>query len=534
MNPSHRPDKFVLQVARTVLAEAAQKPWLASLLAQQKDWLEKLRAHIQRLTRPQRLGLRRKLASGMAAAVLLASLVGAPQPGLAAGAITVDGDGTLGTCSLSDAIITANSGLDTGNCTGGTAGADVISVTTYVNLLTPLPTISSEITIDGYSAMAVNNQYSIGATGFTILTVDPSASLTLKNTFISGGGDTTTLGGGIYNNGYLKVVNCLINSNTAMYGGGILNNKTAVVSNTTISYNSATNGGGIMNNGTLTVQNSNISSNYATTDDGGGIYSTKSPLTSLTILSSTFSKNSAAKYGGGIYANSDTMSIDNSTFYDNSASYGGGLYISRDSGTNSIQNSTITNNSATTSGGGIYAGAGVSLKNTIIALQKTSNDCKATPGGFINSLGYNIDSDSSCNLIEVTDMPGKNSGDLDLDVLANSGGPTSTVRLLSASVAIDAIPDGTNGCKSGTDATASVDQRGAVRASGVNRGGNACDIGAYEYNSSQNPSVVALKSFTAAAHPAQGLLVGLAAAAGSALAGLAYYVTRRLDRQKNS
>ena len=41
------------------------------------------------------------------------------------------------------------------------------------------------------------------------------------------------------------------------------------------------------------------------------------------------------------------------------------------------------------------------------------------------------------------------------------------------------IPDGTNDCQAGV----STDQRGAVRADGVSRGGSACEIGAYEFDS---------------------------------------------------
>ena len=63
--------------------------------------------------------------------------------------------------------------------------------------------------------------------------------------------------------------------------------------------------------------------------------------------------------------------------------------------------------------------------------------------------------------------------------LANNGGPTWTHALLPGSLAIDDIPYETNGC--GTDYT--TDQRGADRANGSGHGGDRCDIGAYEYDS---------------------------------------------------
>ncbi len=55
--------------------------------------------------------------------------------------------------------------------------------------------------------------------------------------------------------------------------------------------------------------------------------------------------------------------------------------------------------------------------------------------------------------------------------LKNNGGPTQTIALLTGSPAIDAIPQGTNGC--GTSIP--TDQRGVNRPQGT-----GCDIGAYE------------------------------------------------------
>ena len=56
----------------------------------------------------------------------------------------------------------------------------------------------------------------------------------------------------------------------------------------------------------------------------------------------------------------------------------------------------------------------------------------------------------------------------------NNGGPTKTVALLRGSPALNAMPEGENGCATATDRIA-TDQRGVARPQGT-----ACDIGAFE------------------------------------------------------
>lgn len=69
------------------------------------------------------------------------------------------------------------------------------------------------------------------------------------------------------------------------------------------------------------------------------------------------------------------------------------------------------------------------------------------------------------------------SADPKLGALADNGGPTRTHALLSGSPAMDAIPQGTNGC--GT--TFAEDQRGVDRPQGGGANGTAaCDIGPFE------------------------------------------------------
>ena len=87
-------------------------------------------------------------------------------------------------------------------------------------------------------------------------------------------------------------------------------------------------------------------------DQGGAIFVDGGDLT---VNSSTFSDNSAGigpgRHGGAIYIDSGTATITASTFSNNSASWGGALY--NRTGTLSVQNSTLHNNSAHDVGGAI-------------------------------------------------------------------------------------------------------------------------------------------------------------------------------------
>ena len=112
--------------------------------------------------------------------------------------ITVDGTD----CTLSDAINTANDGGSYGTCTAGLAtGADTIILDADVTLTAALPQITSTIIIEGDGHfISGNNNPMIG----TVLIVNSTGNLTLKETTITGGNKTISSGGGgIYNIGAL-------------------------------------------------------------------------------------------------------------------------------------------------------------------------------------------------------------------------------------------------------------------------------------------------------------------------------------------
>jgi hypothetical protein len=195
--------------------------------------------------------------------------------------------------------------------------------------------------------------------------------------------------------------------------------------------------------GTLEVQSSTIADNHATTPVG------------------------AAADGGGGIATSAQTTIENSTITGNTASGSGGGIDGFAPG-ESIVSSTLSDNSAGSGGGNLAASHAIGLRQTIISGGVASGGASNCTGPVTDD-GHNLESTapSQCGLSAAThDVIGQ---DPLLGPLANNGGPTQTMALLSGSPAIDAGGSCTNG--SGYPLT--VDQRTAPR-------GGPCDIGAYE------------------------------------------------------
>jgi hypothetical protein len=204
------------------------------------------------------------------------------------------------------------------------------------------------------------------------------------------------------------------------------------------------NGGAIYNEGTLTIKRSSFINNIIN-GNGGAIYN----VGNLTITNSTFSGNSAS-LGGGIHNNNSSATIDitNCTFFDNNATNEGNA-IRNESGSITIRNSIIVGNTATE--------------------PDIFNNNPATPNhATLSSNGYNIVGNIKDNTNNFEETTGDQIGEvLTLNSLTNGYYP-----LQSDSPALNAIPNGTNGCGD----TINQDQRGITRPQG-----GKCDIGAYEF-----------------------------------------------------
>ncbi len=220
----------------------------------------------------------------------------------------------------------------------------------------------------------------------------------------------------------------------------------------------------VMLGGTLTISDSAIRGNTAGRQ-GGGIAQGGG---TLTIQRSTISGNQAASYGGGLDLEGGAATLVDTTIDGNHSDLNGGAF-DQDLETVSLTNDTITHNSSgagTDFSGGISNSGGTttSARNTLVALNTTPSgmrDC-VNP---LTSLGHDIDSDGSCF------APGDGDAtvlDPHVGPLADHGGPTDTVALLSGSAAIDAADN--SGCPAS-------DQRGVAR---PQPSGGVCDVGAFE------------------------------------------------------
>ncbi len=266
-----------------------------------------------------------------------------------------------------------------------------------------------------------------------------------------------------------------------------INNTTASISDMTLQDVNAVNflGGGVgsfNSNVTLsnvTIRNNTVSGSLAF---GGGIFNS---IGTMTLIGVTVNNNTAMSsndisqaLGGGIFNDNGTMTLTNVTISNNSTvatgallglAWGGGIY------NNSIitmTNVTINGNSVSRTSPNGFAGGGginsvnvITMSNTIVS-NNLPEDCFRVP---VTTSGYNIDSDNTCNLIDVNDLPGV---DPVLGPLQDNGGPTLTHALLEGSPAIDTGNDA--GCPA-------TDQRGRTRPKdGDLDGTSTCDIGAFE------------------------------------------------------
>jgi putative cofactor-binding repeat protein len=153
--------------------------------------------------------MKRTRSSLLAASLLAAAL---PQEAQAA-SITVDAGGT---CTLAEAITSANNDTASGNgCVDG-SGADTITLQADVTLAADLPQITTAITIEG------GGHFISGNNARRVLYVASSGSLTLNATTVKDGKVTISPfhGGGIYNFGTVTLNSSAVSGNTASGSSG--------------------------------------------------------------------------------------------------------------------------------------------------------------------------------------------------------------------------------------------------------------------------------------------------------------------------
>ena len=465
------------------------------------------------------LGSTVTLAGGATGASLLAMLLAASPASAVGTTYTVDtlDDGVanasdcttpvVGSCSLRDAL-DAEAGDDTIVFATGLSGTILLT----------------------QGELELNNNITISGPGKDLLTIDANGASrifyicsdsTIEGVTITGGSESH--GGGLYDEcgGTTTLRNVLVTGNTATSGdGGGVEAENLILIDSVIEGNTASgHGGGVSASGYLTMSGSVISGNVAGQPYGGGGGAIVSG--NITISDSTFDDNSANNCGGGLYAevSNGTVTITDSTFSNNTADicYGGAIDIDGTYNTVVIANTTITGNSGE-SGGGIHADYGNDVTlfmDTISGNSSTSTDALYSVGGIHLNGGNGLYSpaeltmvgtivsgntaaagpadiaigDSSVSGVYSISVDDSLIGDVDsrltitgsgnvtstspgLGALADNGGLTKTMALLTGSAALDAGPSVIP-----TFTGNSYDQRGAGFARVV---GTRADIGAFE------------------------------------------------------
>jgi len=358
-----------------------------------------------------------------------------------------------GTGSLRAALTQANA----------TAGADVIDatgVTGTISLLTALPNVGDDTTINGPGAANLTVRRDAAAPTFRIFTVLRAGANKINVTFngltVSNGNATN--GGGIQTSSEHVVINgCVISNNVSPGVGGGLSSRSdtdLTVINSTISGNSAgNNGGGFYAgyNGQFALINSTVSGNQSA-GIGAGLYfyggtgGFQNWVVKNSTISGNVSTGAAPTFGAGIgmAGGKNVLTVQNSTITKNQSTYGAGIFADNANDTTTLQSTVVSGNLAA-SPTDIYSHGPVSAQNSAIG---DSN------GFALTDLGGNLPAGAALNL----------------GPLQNNGGPTQSHLPGAGSPLIDA---GFNAVVQG------VDQRGFQRTAGTQ-----VDIGAVESGSS--------------------------------------------------
>jgi len=379
--------------------------------------------------------------------ILILSFLMPPRGRVDAASITVDEN-----CSLSDAIVAANTDTAVGGCAAG-SGADAIALTMNIALAAALPPIAADLAIEG-------NGYSISGNDAYGIFAANGSSLTINNLIITAG-FSSTAGGGIYVlQGSLTLSNSTIQGASARdAGGGIYANDSRVeIIGSEIRDNSAgaSGGGGLYfssSDGTQTLDITDTAFTRNTSTQAGGALRIAGGT--VTIKRSSFSFNEGDE-GGAIENTNGILRIENSTFNSNEARLGGGL--SSFGGEATLTHTTWAHNSAGEKGGAIHLvgwTGTVKLRNTLIA-GSAGGDCDSglNPFSITENVG-NFIQDGSCSPAQTGDP-----------LLDEAVGSPAYFPLQAGSPAIDSADN--SYCPA-------VDQLGTSRPQGA-----ACEIGAYE------------------------------------------------------
>ena len=236
-------------------------------------------------------------------------------------------------------------------------------------------TLNQDIVLAGVSTRAFPIPTLDGGQAGASVTVAAGVTATLSELTITGGTGKEgqipglpTDGGGIYNNGTLTLISCVVSGNRATFNG---------------------NGGGIFNAGALVLAGGSTVSGNSAANDGGGIYNVSTATVTIRE-SSTLSGNSAPDFGGAI-ANFGSLIVDASTIAGNRAGFGGGGIRNYGPGTVTLRNSsTVSDNRV------MFEGAGILNNGTLLVDSSVlSRNIGSGVGGAIQNIGGTVTVNSS-------------------------------------------------------------------------------------------------------------------------------------------
>jgi hypothetical protein len=228
-------------------------------------------------------------------------------------------------------------------------------------------------------------------------------------------------------------------------------------------------GGGIeADTDSVTLVRSTVSGNHAST--GGGVAAIH-----VTLVGSTVSDNTAGSTGGGVWAD-QTLAATNSTIAGNQAGAAGGGLVVVNTAIGLLHSTVVGNTAPVGSNIQIQPGGDELIAfASVIGTPQGGTSCDLAPGAVTTSQGANFSSDGSCGFGEAPDdLDG--GGDPELGPLGANGGPTLTMLPATGSPLIDRAE-----CVTG-EAAVPTDQRAVARPQGAR-----CDAGAVEVEQSSTP-----------------------------------------------
>ena len=411
---------------------------------------------------------------------------------------TSDEFGSGASCSLREAVQSANTDADFGGCThSGTYGIND-KVSMPAGGFFSLTRIGIDEDANSTSDIDITDDLAVQGNG-SVTTSIGNLSGTYSGRIIHVlNGATVTLSGVTLRDGSVP---------TGRAGGGLRTEPGTHVTlnDTRVVFNDANgNAGGILNRGTMTLNNSLVDQNKVLNgfEGGGGIFNDDNATLTLNdsrVLDNRTEGNGANGSGAGIYSDAGaTLTLNDSTVDGNTVAIGGvvdadvigdggGIY---NLGQLTLVRSTVSNNVAAgnnAKGGGIRCANGsLTLDRSLVAF----NSAEPNPDISVDSPhGGGIDRDTLCDSLLITDsiISGNHSRDY-------GGGIASvgTIRIVR-SLIINNTTDGEGG---GVNASLNDTSRMEIVNSSIDSNDAGDGGGGIQVETNDNSAVVLIRNST--------------------------------------